>query len=200
MNQPFQWKIFTREISQPGDKEILNALAGFPEVTIHFRKPCYSKEVYTKELSFLSRLAISKTMLHEHHELALDFEVKGIHYKSHQAIHPIDSKLISSKSFHDFDTLLKEGNQHHYVFISPLFSSISKEGYSSAFSYEEISKQLIEAKDKNIAVIGLGGFSEKNIEQWKNWNLAGVGLLGAIWNSVDPLAQFERILKIHQSI
>ncbi|MFN8416606.1 MAG: hypothetical protein U0U66_09755 [Cytophagaceae bacterium] len=60
--------------------------------------------------------------------------------------------------------------------------------------------QLIKAKNKNIAVMGLGGFSEKNIEQWKNWNLAGVGLLGTIWNSDNPIAQFERILKIHQSV
>ncbi|MFN8416605.1 MAG: thiamine phosphate synthase [Cytophagaceae bacterium] len=193
MNQPFQWKIFTREISQPGDEEILNALAAFPEVTIHFRKPSYSKEEYSKELSLLSPLAISKTMLHEHHELALDFDVKGIHYKSHQAIHPIASKLISSKSFHDFDSLLDEGHRHHYVFISPLFSSISKEGYTSPFTSDEIKIKLIEASNKNISVIGLGGISDTNIEQWEKWNLAGVGLLGTIWNSENPIAQFEHI-------
>ncbi|MCU0416215.1 MAG: thiamine phosphate synthase [Cytophagaceae bacterium] len=198
MNQLFQWKIFTREISQPGDKDILNALAEFPEVTIHFRKPSYTREAYSKEVSTLSPLAISKTMFHEHHELSLEFDVKGIHYKSHQAIHPIASKLISSKSFHDFDTLLNEGHRHHYAFISPLFPSISKEGYTSSFTSDEIKNKLTEANSKNISVIGLGGISDTNIEQWTKWNLAGVGLLGTIWNNENPITQFERILKIHR--
>lgn len=200
MNKNFQWKLFTRETPFAGDAEILNELAAFPNVTIHFRKPFLSREDYFLELSKLSPLTLSKTMLHEHHELAVEFDAKGIHYKSNQPLRPVASKLISSKGFHDFDTLLNEGNYHHYCFISPLFSSISKNNYHSPFTTLEIEKRLSEAQEKNITVIGLGGISDLNIEQWKKWNLAGVGLLGYIWESENPVKQFERILKIHQSV
>ena len=70
-----------------------------------------------------------------------------------------------------------------YVFLSPIFDSISKEGYASAFTSESIR----EAAEKGIIdkrVIALGGVDENNLLQVKDFGFGG-------WNKFDPASDYN---------
>ena len=73
-----------------------------------------------------------------------------------------------------------------YVFLSPIFNSISKQGYASAFT----PKALFEAKQKGIInekVVALGGITAANINKIKSYGFGGVALLGDVWRrTADP--------------
>ncbi|MBQ5621975.1 MAG: thiamine phosphate synthase, partial [Bacteroidaceae bacterium] len=67
-------------------------------------------------------------------------------------------------------------------FLSPIFDSISKEGYQSAFSRDE----LLEAKRKGILsknVYALGGITFDKLNEIQNLGFYGAAILGAFWNN-----------------
>ena len=77
-----------------------------------------------------------------------------------------------------------------YVFLSPIFDSISKEGYASAFTSESIR----EAAEKGIIdkrVIALGGVDENNLLQVKDFGFGGAAILGGLWNKFDPASDYN---------
>uniref|UniRef100_A0A0G4I3P9 Thiamine phosphate synthase/TenI domain-containing protein n=1 Tax=Chromera velia CCMP2878 TaxID=1169474 RepID=A0A0G4I3P9_9ALVE len=84
--------------------------------------------------------------------------------------------------------------QPDYAFLSPIFPSISKEGYRpGAFSSlpgNELQRRLCGVP---FPVFALGGISEKNVLSEKLKGFAGVGLLGSVWQSPDPVAAFSEI-------
>ena len=71
-----------------------------------------------------------------------------------------------------------------YVFLSPVFDSISKLNYHANYTPEEIRKAhkagIIDKK-----VIALGGIDTDNIRQVKNYGFGGAAILGALWNKFD---------------
>ena len=79
-----------------------------------------------------------------------------------------------------------------YVFLSPIFDSISKQGYSAAFEAEALAVALQTAK---CPVIALGGISPQNIPIAASLGFSGVAALGSIWQGPDPVAEFRNLLK-----
>lgn len=68
-----------------------------------------------------------------------------------------------------------------YIFLSPVFDSISKSGYSSAFTHE----QLAEAALRGIIdhrVFALGGVTPDKYSFLQRYHFGGAAMLGAIWN------------------
>lgn len=83
-------------------------------------------------------------------------------------------------------------------FLSPIFNSISKRGYHSKFNFQELSiflkKYNSSLISKNLGVaIALGGIDEEKIEIVRELGFSGVGVLGAIWESNDPIEKFVRL-------
>jgi thiamine-phosphate pyrophosphorylase len=69
-----------------------------------------------------------------------------------------------------------------YVFLSPIFDSISKAGYKSAFTEE----MLKEASDKGIIdekVVALGGVTFDKIPYLKKLNFGGAAMMGILVGS-----------------
>ncbi len=99
--------------------------------------------------------------------------------------------------FHSLKELEDCKEKYEYAFLSPIFDSISKVGYKSKFShrlhkFSQIKSELISAiSGKNI--IALGGIDEDKIETCRKLGFAGVAVLGAIWQSKNPLEKFKRI-------
>lgn len=76
-----------------------------------------------------------------------------------------------------------------YAFLSPVFSSISKEGYASKLDFSiEISKRT----NHTTKLIALGGIQFENIHQAIAFGFDDVALLGAIWESNNPLENFKK--------
>ncbi len=75
-----------------------------------------------------------------------------------------------------------------YVTLSPIFDSISKSGYTAAYTHEELSR-LTGAPTK---VIALGGVNPERISFLRRYNFTGFAMLGALpWGeNVSEMTDF----------
>jgi thiamine-phosphate pyrophosphorylase len=158
----------------------------------HLRKPEMKEKELREYLQSIPQAYFNKIILHSHHQLAAELSLKGIHYPEHKRNETrfFPSHLHLSTSFHSLHDLSVAEARFDYVFLSPIFNSISKEGYQSAFELQEI-KEILEKVEQH--VVALGGIDETNVGKAKEIGFDGVALLGAIWESSDPLETFRRI-------
>jgi thiamine-phosphate pyrophosphorylase len=81
---------------------------------------------------------------------------------------------------------------YEYAFLSPVFDSISKADYRGKYDLREL-KVILRKKEEKI--IALGGVDEDKIDALKDAGFAGIALLGAIWQSDEPIDKFRLVRK-----
>ena len=160
---------------------------------LHVRKPDASLEAYKRFLLQIPKQWYSRIVLHEHFALAEEFGLHGIHLNRRCSQVPDSFHRSISFSCHTLEEVKKQKDSKDYVFLSPIFDSISKVGYHAAFSPTSLKQAAIE----NIIdekVIALGGITANNIPLVKEWHFGGVAFLGDIWKRMsDP--QVDEYLK-----
>ncbi len=173
--------------------------------TYHLRKPTYSITELEKLIQQIPSEYYSRIMLHSHHILVEKYKLKGCHFteKKRSEIDKLDKKkgFLYSTGFHNIEDA-KSGItvfDWDYIFLSPIYDSISKNNYKSHFSDEILKTKLLPLlKQKN--VFALGGVQLEHIVQLQKYGFTGYGILGSIWNSSDPLKSFEKFIKNTKTI
>lgn len=160
---------------------------------LHIRKPDVSLEAYKRLLLQIPKQWYSRIVLHEHFDLAEEFGLHGIHLNRRCSQVPNSFRGSISCSCHTLEEVKKQKDSKDYVFLSPIFDSISKVGYHAAFSPTLLKQAAIEnVIDEK--VIALGGITANNILLVKEWHFGGVAFLGDIWKRMsDP--QVDEYLK-----
>ena len=161
----------------------------------HLRKPNYSKTELVNYIATIPDEFHGNIVLHSYHELVRQFDVKGLHYteshrlKSEKTLkNEIDQyqhlgKSVST-SFHSLEDLMLSEFNFDYQFLSPVFDSISKKGYhGKGFEVHGINKK----------VIGMGGVTIDNILMLKDLGYSGLGAIGGVWYTDDPVNSFEQM-------
>lgn len=157
----------------------------------HLRKPKKNYEEHCAYLNQINPGYHNRIVVHHFHELIDVYNLKGIHFpeqKRRQQLHKLPAlkrtgKTISS-SFHEIATLAHCPFEFDYHLLSPVFSSISKEGYKGrAFDVNPIPKYII----------GMGGVTANNLKTFISLGYHGAGVLGSIWNSSSPVENFKWI-------
>ena len=110
-----------------------------------------------------------------------EFNLRGIHLNGRNPEPPVGYKGHISKSFHHIDELKAEKKNFNYVFLSPIFDSISKSNYTSAFDMEVL-KQASAHGIIDKRVMALGGITTENMAVAKELGFGGVVVLGDLWN------------------
>ena len=191
--------LITPETNHPEEVSILHTLVRAYNISIHVRKPRFTEEAYRLYLSQYASI-LSHMVIHEHHTLAKEFSVKGIHLKEADrkcVTENANNVRVVSTGFHSLEDIKNNTHAFDYIFFSPLFKSISKEKYGTDTSPEEVTAIVQQVKKlTSIPVIGLGGISTENIVMVKNSGFDGAALLGAVWESEEPIEVFERSLKL----
>ena len=161
---------------------------------LHIRKPGYSETAIKAFITAVGPELSQRLVLHSHHHLANDFGINRLHYsKTHAETIKKDSDTILSGSTHsitEFNALKKEFD---YAFLSPVFPSISKTGYTSHIDHLKIIYKRTNFPTKLIA---LGGISADNIQRTLAAGFDDVALLGTIWNSTNPLENFKQCMQV----
>lgn len=153
---------------------------------LHLRKPEASLEACKRLLLQIPKHWYSRIVLHEHFDLAEEFGLHGIHLNRRCSQVPDSFRGSISCSCHTLEEVKKQKASKDYVFLSPIFDSISKVGYHAAFS-PTLLKQAAVENVIDEKVIALGGITAKNIPLVKEWHFGGVALLGDIWKRMsDP--------------
>ncbi|MGL1889654.1 MAG: thiamine phosphate synthase [Reichenbachiella sp.] len=176
----------------------------------HLRKP---EKSYAEHVEFLNQIDSkyhNRIVVHYFHELINDFDLKGIHFQEAKRQSMLSgkykveslksfimeySKLLNtqysilntksvSSSFHEPEELAACSIDFNYHLLSPVFSSISKQGYEGrGFDVNHLDK----------TIIGMGGVTADNLPGFKTLGFKGVGVLGGIWNSPDPVDAFKKM-------
>ncbi len=160
----------------------------------HLRKPHWD---FAAQFNFLSALPVefhSRIVLHANFQLTRNFRLKGIHLneENRKSAEVYKQYKIVSTSFHSLDELQANNFPYEYVFLSPVFDSISKPGYGSQFALSDLQPALL-AHQAPPQVIALGGVGPANIRLVGRAGFSGAALLGAIWQSPDPVQAFKEI-------
>lgn len=171
--------------------------------TFHLRKPKFSARRMNKYLRKFPKEHLNKVVIHTHHRLAIKFKLKGIHItekqKRKKLITWLKLKILKSlrpltvtSSFHSISDLMRDKKSYDYVFLSPLFDSISKKGYRSSFNETILKNSLAKCHH---TVIAMGGIKQQNIHIAKEYGFSGVAVLGSIWEEKDkdPIDSFKEV-------
>lgn len=160
-------------------KQIIQLMKELP-CTLHIRKP---KSTIQEMEEFLKAFPISLykyIVLHDHHELALKYPLKGIHLNQRHPLPPSHYKGSLSRSCHSLNEVMHYKDAYDYIFLSPIFDSISKKGYTSNFSLSTL-QEATDAGFIDEKVIALGGIQFKHFSLLKELGFGGAALLGEIW-------------------
>ncbi|WP_066218134.1 thiamine phosphate synthase [Formosa haliotis] len=185
------------ETDIPQEIEILHQLFNAGLQYYHLRKPEKSFDAHAEYLNQIDTAFHNRIVVHDHHDLINSYNLKGIHFQEQKRKDHIENpgqyfktlnmfgKTISS-SFHEPEDLAACYFEFDYHLLSPVFSSISKQGYEGrGFDVNHIDK----------TIIGMGGVTADNIDRFKALGYKGVGVLGGIWNSENPVEVFIEMQK-----
>ena len=179
----------------PNELEILHKLFEAGLHYYHFRKPNYSIDQDEAYLEKIDANFLNRIMLHNHHELTAKFPVKGIHleeakWREKGDVLDIYVKQFKGKdfkvssSYHEMEDLAKQAVIFDYYMLSPVFAAISKPGYKGrGFEVSHIPKKIV----------GMGGINAETTSEALALGFKGVGTLGGIWNSQNPIEAFTAI-------
>lgn len=182
-------------ISEPGffsgEAEALRRLLDGLECRVHLRKPGSAEEDMRRLVESLPEELRPRLTLQDHLQLATEYGVGGVHPTSRFPEIPPCWRGLVSRSCHSLDEVAACQNAD-YLFLSPIFDSISKSGYRSAFT----DAQLRSASEIDGHVYALGGVRPENFPLLKEYGFGGAALLGHVWRDCSP----EGIRRVSEEI
>lgn len=147
---------------------------------IHIRKPGATMEAYRHLINEIPEEWHSRLAVHDHFELASRYHLQGIHLNRRHPDIPNGYQGAVSCSCHSLEEVMKMRERCDYVFLSPVFDSISKPGYHARYTIKEL-QQAHEQGMINRKVIALGGVTKDKISLLASWGFGGYAMLGSIW-------------------
>lgn len=154
--------------------------------TLHLRKPGSTVEACALLLDSIPAECHNHIVTHDHFLLCRDYGLQGVHLNSRNPAVPDfvlsdRDRYTVSASCHSVAEVIRRKPDMDYVFMSPIFNSISKQGYDAAYPDEELDRAAAEGTidDK---VIALGGVSLDSLPMLKRWRFGGAAFLGDVWN------------------
>lgn len=186
----------------PEEVSVVNRLFEAGLQYYHIRSPFVDSDTQRKFIWQIGEDYRRRLVIHQHFEIAESLPIWGIHFKENNVkllaqgdpayLYWVNHKIANpnfhlSASFHDLEVIQKAKEPYDYVFISPVFESISKEGYTGSFNLSSIQKTAYLTKQK---IIVMGGVEPENIPIVHELGVDGVAVLGYIWKSPDPVQAY----------
>jgi thiamine-phosphate pyrophosphorylase len=116
---------------------------------------------------------------------------QGLHFPERARPPPgcLDKRqgCMASTSFHDLDTLDLDWTAFDYAFLSPIFDSLSKEGYR-AVQLDSARLRARLGRPIPPRLVALGGITAARVPQVHTMGFEGVAVIGAVWDAADPVA------------
>jgi len=193
MTTSFLLVVITSPESFPGETDCLKALLEAGLEKLHIRKRGGRAEILLQRLSprWHSRL-----VLHGGRDavaLAKQYGIPQVHGHWHRPWSGIEGVALSA-SLHSWEEVREvPPGALEYIFLSPLFDSISKPGYLAGNDLLRRPAGVAPCK-----LIGLGGIDASTIGQVIEHGWDGAALLGHVWQQPDKAV--ERFMTLKERI
>lgn len=176
----------------------------------HLRKPNSKKNDLEQYIQKIPSQFWNRIVLHQHHELTSQFNLRGVHFTSFyrnqleiedwqkQCNEFRNKGFTVSTSTHSFDEVKQLQEAYDYVFVSPIFDSISKTGY---LANKDLRKEIQHFKKSvNCKLIALGGVNEHNLQEALAMPFDGVAVLGRVWSNKNDSLKVFRLIQNNYSL
>lgn len=172
--------------------------------TLHLRKPKHSTNKLREYIKEIPTQFHDRIVIHSHHDLAIKFNLKGIHLgKIHLTkrwqyfIIRLRLKfkfahISKSRSYSRLQQLYnKEERKFDYFLLGTMYNNMTGELYSG-FYEDGLSNALRTCGKK---VVARGGTSLSSVLKSKKLGFHGVAFNSYIWNADQPFDNYLKILK-----
>ena len=149
---------------------------------LHLRKPDCKRDELEGLLDKISPAYYDRIVLHDWFTLAEERALGGVHLNRRNPEAPPLYKGSISRSCHSLEEIIEYKPVCDYVFLSPIFQSISKEGYGSGFPLDGLRNAL-------------GGICSQTITKLRDIPFGGVAVLGALWGNDPSLLVADQLIK-----
>lgn len=189
MPKDFLLTVITKPGFFPGEADLLAALLDAGVERLHIRKPGASHmEVGALLEQLLCGESAARIVLHGFRKLALHYGIRQVHGPWEDG--GVEGLALSS-SLHSWEAVKGiPAGKLEYVFISPLFDSVSKAGYRGRPELLQCPMGL-----RPCRYIGLGGVNEGNIGELLSHGWDGAAVLGWIWERPEEAVSRYHTLK-----
>lgn len=151
--------------------------------TLHFRKTGASEEACRHFLNNIPNQYHNRIVLHQYEQLLEVFDLKGFHFKDGAWLEADYKRNCQySASIHNLQDLQKVESKLSYVFLSPIFDSISKTSHKAFFDLNKLKETFSKTNTK---VIALGGINKDTVIDAYNTGFDGVAGIGYLWQAFE---------------
>lgn len=175
--------VITSEKIVANEDIYIKAMLDYGIDNIHIRKPFEDINNIRLLLDCIDKEYHNRLTLNGNFQLLEMYKnIKAIHVNSRNHNIPKSFNGSVSYSSHSLNEIVEKKEKFDYMFLSPIYDSISKTGYRANFSYDELKT----AKEEGIIdnkIFALGGVTPEKIPELKELGFGGVVFMGYIWNS-----------------
>lgn len=173
--------VLTAPEPAPREAETIRRLLDGGIDRVHLRRPGIPEAEMRRLLDALDSDLLPRITLQEWLGLATEYGVGGVHLNTRNPAPPQGFHGLVSRSCHSFAEL-EEHPACDYLFLSPIFDSISKVGYTARFT----AGALQEAAARGILngrVLALGGVRPEYLPRIREYGFGGAVLMGSVWQA-----------------
>ncbi len=169
---------------------------------LHLRKPGVSKKYLQELIEQIPKQYRKHIVIHSNHDYAFKYKLGGIHIskKHRKKAFRLRLKirwyrfryphLIITRSCHKLGDLLSDRNPYNYVFLSPIYDSITANNLSANFNRRGLMHTMEQCPHR---VYAMGGVQPQKFQEIAELGFSGAAILGHIWGT--PENRVERFLE-----
>lgn len=183
--------VITPESPRDDEPDLINRMLEMGIDRVHLRHHECARNVLHNIISNIALNYRSRITIHDEFELVADFPELGVNLNARNPFPPALTHGLVSRSCHSIcETLLPSD----YSLLSPIFPSISKDGYRGDFSSDELMSVPVGK------VFALGGVTAERIADIKRYPFIGAAFLGSVWSKdTKPATVIKNVATIIES-
>ncbi|CAA6680091.1 MULTISPECIES: thiamine phosphate synthase [unclassified Lentimonas] len=190
----FEWLAVSPEADYPEEAFVIERLLDAGLCLYHVRKPGWTLAQCESLLEQLPQWCRGRVVIHEHYSLVAEYMLAGCHMKDRLDAVELRSRWHApsmSRSLHRISDLDTDMSGWNYGFLSPIFPSLTKVGYTAPWTLDQLQQALLQYAGASL--YALGGVDAGNCAVCADLGFAGAVLHGALWLDDAPIKQFNEI-------
>lgn len=194
-----EWIVITSPEFLQGEADFIDRLFNHGLDRLHLRKPGAEIGECRRLLDGISCEWLPRIVVHDNFGLCREYGLGGGHLNGRNPIAPPNHEGSVSRSCHSLEEISRYKGECDYLTLSPIFNSISKQGYMAAFE----SGQLAAARDSGLIdrrVMALGGVTLENIPRVRELGFGGVAILGDVWQRMADDCVDEYLASLRKAL
>lgn len=189
--------VITAPAFLPDEAQAIRLLLDEGIERVHLRKPDAPADALQQLIESLPAEAYPRLSLHDHFPLAVEYGLGGIHLNRRNPVAPPDFRGRVSRSCHSIDELKTCRGTTDYRFLSPVFDSLSKQGYRPSLGPQA----FLQAREEGYIdadTFALGGVEPQKLPLLQAYGFGGAALLGYIWQDATPRCLIQRLATLRK--